>query len=144
MKVLAKASAATVLSVFLLVFVMVCVLELLDSHLDAGFQGVFIAFSIAVVAAFVALLITLGWAIPLHWLLRRYQWTGLGWYLLLALLPSVAFVYGIKPFGDDSAADLFNQALLCCGCGMVGASVFWYHAVYRQTVVPAKRDSEAC
>lgn len=144
MKALAKASAATVLSVFLLVFVMVCVLELLDTHFDAGYQVVYIAFLIAVVAALVALVITLGWAIPLHWLLRRYQLTGLGWYLLLALLPSVAFVYGIKPFGNDSAADLFNQALLCCGCGMVGASAFWFNAVYRQTVVPAMRDSEAC
>ena len=97
--------------------------------------SIFLSFVIAAVAAGVALVVVLFWAIPLHLILKRFNLTNLTWYLLLALIPSFVFTYEVNPFSKLSNIGLFKQALFCSLVGSLGATFFWYIAIYKQRKV---------
>lgn len=126
MKSIFIASLTAVLCVFVISF-MVSALETIGTtYTDLG-----ISFLFACVAGLVALIVMLLWAWPVHFVLRRLQRQSLHWYMLMALVPSLLFIYGLKPFGKDAAVDLLKQALFCSFCAVIAAAVFWYLAVYR-------------
>lgn len=126
MKSILLASLGAVLSVFVITLVASA-----TGAIASEYDDILISLIIASVAAVVALVAVVVWALPLHFVLLKLHRQNLAWYVLGALLPSVFFVYALKPFGLDSAEDLLQQALFCSLCGAVAAGVFWYIAVYR-------------
>jgi hypothetical protein len=71
----------------------------------------------------------------MYFLLNRYKKFNAAWYLLCAIIPAFVFVYGFKPFGNDTSLELLVQALLCALFGCLSALLFWYIAVYRQRIL---------
>jgi len=128
MKHLSVASGLVVLIVFVVTFVAATVDAI---HTD---YSVFIALLTSGVASLVALVVVIFWAIPVHLILNRINKSGLVWYILAALIPSFAFIYALKPFGQDTNFDLLIQALFCSFAGTLGAIVFWYIAVYKKRI----------
>jgi len=126
MKSLSIASLCTALTVFVVTFVVSAV----DS-IGTAYSGITISLLTASVAAIVAMVVVVAWALPLHYVLKKLERQALHWYLLASVVPSLIFVYGFKPFGNDSSVDLAKQALFCSVCGLIGAAVFWYMAVFR-------------
>jgi hypothetical protein len=119
---------ATIFTAFFITFVVTYV----DTP-NSEYYDFRVALLMSSVAAFVSLIITLCWALPIHLYLKKHNKVSLGWYTLIAIIPSLGIIYILKPFGDDSAADLFIQALFCSLVGVVAATVFWYFAVYQIT-----------
>lgn len=130
MKRLLIASLLTIL----IVFAVTLVVTAIDS-IGSDFSDIRITLFMAAFAAFIASIVVLFWAIPIHLLLNRFKHTQVGWYLLSAVIPSFAFIYIIKPFGQDLHIHLFQQALFCSFAGALGALGFWYIAVYRQRLL---------
>lgn len=126
MKSLSVASLCTILTVFVMTFLVSAV----DS-IGTDYSDIRISLLIAGVAAIVSMVVLVIWALPLHYVLKKLEQQALYWYLLAAVVPSVIFIYGFKPFGQDSSVDLMKQALFCSICGLFGAAVFWYMAVFR-------------
>jgi hypothetical protein len=126
MKSLSVASLCTILTVFVMTFLVSAV----DS-IGTDYSDIRISLLIAGVAAIVSMVVLVIWALPLHYVLKKLERQALHWYLLAAVVPSVIFIYGFKPFGQDSSVDLMKQALFCSVCGLIGAAVFWYMAVFR-------------
>lgn len=121
-----QASLIVVVAVFLITFV--------AGVIDIGggeYQGVVLSAAIAGVAALVAIAVLLVWGLPAHFLLKKFGHSNVSWYVLVAIIPGFLFIYIFKPFGDDTHSDLLTQALFCSLCGVVGAVVFWFIAVYR-------------
>ena len=135
MKSLSLACLCTVLTVFVVTFVVSAV----DS-IGTAYSGINISLLTASVAAIVAIVVVIAWALPLHYVLKKLERQEFYWYLLAAVVPSVIFIYGFKPFGQDSSIDLMKQTLFCSICGLIGAAVFWYVAVYRTRIT--KRSSK--
>jgi hypothetical protein len=129
MKSLSVASLCTILAVFVMTFLASAV----DS-IGTAYSGITISLLMASVAAIVAMVVVMAWALPLHYVLIKLERQELHWYLLASVVPSVIFVYGFKPFGQDSSVDLMKQAMYCIACGLIGAAVFWYLAVYRTRI----------
>jgi len=126
MKSLSIASLCTALTVFVVTFVVSAV-----GSIGTAYSGITISLLTASLAAIVAMVVVVVWALPLHYVLKKLNRQEFHWYLLAAVVPSVIFIYGFKPFGQDSSVDLMKQALFCSGCGLIGAAVFWYMAVFR-------------
>lgn len=126
MKSLSVASLCTILTVFVMTFLVSAV----DS-IGTDYSDIRISLLIAGVAAIVSMVVLVIWALPLHYVLKKLEQQALHWYLLAAVVPSVIFIYGFKPFGQDSSVDLMKQTLFCSICGLFGAAVFWYMAVFR-------------
>ncbi len=116
-------------SVVLVVFLSTLLVMVIDSDHQAS-TWIISLFTAGVAAAIAALLVVF-WAIPLHLVLVKFSYLNFIWYFLGAVIPSFAFIYGLKPFGDDSAKDLLLQASVCTIIGSMGAFVFWYIAVYK-------------
>ena len=108
--------------------------------IGTAYSGITISLLTASVAAIVAIVVVLAWALPLHYVLKKLERQEFHWYLLAALVPSVIFIYGFKPFGQDSSVDLMQQTLFCSICGLIGAAVFWYVAVYRTRITKRSRE----
>ncbi|RVT44672.1 hypothetical protein EMM73_16195 [Rheinheimera sediminis] len=136
MKSLSIASLCTVLTVFVVTFVVTAV----DS-IGTAYSGINISLLMASVAAIVAIVVVIAWALPLHYVLKKLERQEFHWYLLAAVVPSVIFIYGFKPFGQDSSVDLMKQTLFCSICGLIGATVFWYVAVYRTRIKRSSKDA---
>lgn len=127
MKHILIASLTTVLIVFTITFLVTA----MDS-IGTENPNLLIPLFISGVAALVSLIVVLFWAIPVHLLLGRIKQNYLGWYIVAAVLPSFAFIFILKPFGQDPGMVLMQQALFCSFAGSIGAVGFWYFAVYRQ------------
>jgi len=84
------------------------------------------AFLIGGVATIVALIVMVSWALPIHFLLKKNNLSSVKWYVLAGITPAFIFIYVFKPFGDDSAIDLLQQALFCSLVGAISAFCFWY------------------
>jgi ABC-type spermidine/putrescine transport system permease subunit II len=134
MKSLSVASLCTIFTVFVMTFLVSAV-----GSVGTDYSDIRISLLIAWVAAIVSMVVLVIWALPLHYVLKKLERQALHWYLLAAVVPSVIFIYGFKPFGQDSSVDLMKQALFCIGCGFIGAAVFWYMAVFRLRIT--KRSS---
>lgn len=119
--------------VVLIVFAVTFIVSLIDA-IGYDFPTVVISFLIASVAAIVALIVVVVWAIPVHFLLRRYGFSNIAWYVVAAIIPSFTFIYWLKPFGNDKPMELITQALFCSLAGGLGSVVFWYLVVYRQQI----------
>ena len=126
MKSLSVASLCTILTVFITTFLVSAV----DS-IGTVYSGITLSLLTASVAAIVTMVVLVVWTLPLHYVLKKLERQALHWYLLAAVVPSVIFIYGFKPFGQDSSVDLMKQALFCSVFGLIGAAVFWYMAVFR-------------
>ncbi len=126
MKSLSVASLCTILAVFLTTFLVTAV----DS-IGTDYPGITLSLLTASVAAIVAIVVIVVWTLPLHYVLKKLERQAFHWYMLAAVVPSVIFIYGFKPFGQDSAVVLMKQALFCSVIGLIGAAVFWYMAVFR-------------
>lgn len=129
LKSLILASLAAVLAVFVITLVASAI-----GAIASEYDDILISLLIAGVAAVVALFAVVVFAIPLHFVLLRLNRQRVVWYVLASIVLSFLFVYALKPFGLDSAADLLQQALFCSLCGGVAAVVFWYIAVHRAGV----------
>lgn len=129
MKSLSVASLYSVLTVFVTTFLVSAV----DS-IGTAYSSLTISLLPASVAAIVTMVVVITWALPLHYVLKKLERQELHWYLLASVVPSVMFIYGFKPFGQDSSIDLMKQALFCSACGLLGAAAFWYRAVYRKPI----------
>jgi len=123
MKNILRASVAVVVVAFTVTLI-ICLIDSIGSDYSP-----LLSFVIAGVAAVVAAVVTLVWAVPLHLILQKYKQEKLSWYLFLAVVPSVIFIYGFKPFGEDTTSDLAKQAAFCALVGSLGAFIFWYIAV---------------
>ena len=130
MKNLFIASALNVLIVFIVTFLVITI----DS-IGNDMGHIVISLTISALAAAVAFVVLLFWAIPLHLILKRLNYSNPIWYILLALIPSFMFIYAFKPFGIDSNIDLLQQALFCSFVGSLSAIIFWYFAVYKEIKV---------
>lgn len=119
---------ATIFTTFLITFIVTYIGTLNSEYYDFK-----MALLMSSVAAFVSLIVTICWSLPIHLYLKKHNKVSLGWYALIAVIPSLGFIYLLKPFGEDSASDLFTQALFCTSVGVVAAVVFWYFAVYQIT-----------
>lgn len=126
MKSLSVASLCTILTVFITTFLVSAV----DS-IGTVYSGITLSLLTASVAAIVTMVVLVVWTLPLHYVLKKLERQALHWYMLAAVVPSVIFIYGFKPFGQDSSVDLMKQALFCSVFGLIGAAVFWYMAVFR-------------
>jgi ABC-type glycerol-3-phosphate transport system permease component len=129
MKRLFIASVAVVIIVFAVTF-FVCVI----GSWGRDFPSILISLVIASFAAIVALIVVVAWAIPVHLLLQKFGYSNITWYIVAAIVPSFAFIYGLKPFGNDKPIDLFMQASFCSLAGSLGSVAFWYILVYRQRI----------
>jgi len=109
---------------------MTFLVSVVDS-IGTDYSDIIISLLIAGVAALVSMVVLVIWALPLHYVLKKLERQALHWYLLAAVVPSVLFIYGFKPFGQDSSIDLMIQAVFCSLCGLIGAAVFWYMTVFR-------------
>lgn len=108
----------------------------------SDYAGIGIPFMVAAVASLVSLVITIFWAIPIHFVLQRKNRFGLGWYVIAAIIASVLFVYVLEPFGHDAHIVLLQQALFCSFVGTLGASAFWHMVVYKKRIKkPSNRAS---
>jgi len=136
MKSIFIAVLATVLTTFFI--------TLMVTYIDSVFTenyGYQVSLMMSGVAALVSLVITMFWALPFHLLFKRRNKNSYVWYILIAVVPSVGFIYILKPFGHDTALTLFFQALFCSFVGVVAAMVFWYFAVFKVTHnKPLKQD----
>lgn len=130
MNYLAIASGAAVLMVFVSTFLVTYIDSIGSNHSSFG-----LSFFIASIAACVAIIVIAVWAIPMYFLLNRFKKFNAVWYLLCAIIPAFVFVYGFKPFGNDTSLELLVQALLCALFGCLSALLFWYIAVYRQRIL---------
>lgn len=130
------------ISVVIAVFIVTLLLSLIDS-IGRDYSSIIISFVVSGIASVVAAIVTLIWAIPMHFILAKYHRIHLGWYLLLAVVPSFVFVYGFKPFGNDSAATLVMQTVVCSLVGSIGALVFWYVVVYKQRITKSSSKDAA-
>ena len=84
------------------------------------------------VAALVAAIVMLVWTLPVHMVFKRYGVSNIVWYVFLAIIPSFVFIFGFKPFGNDTYSDLIGQAFFCSLCGSLGAVAFWFFTVFRR------------
>ena len=125
MKQLLKACCIVVVIVFL-VTLLTAVIDSIGNDF-----GIKVSLVIASIAALVSILVLLLWVLPMHYVFKQFEQTQLVWYLLIAILPSFVFIYGFKPFGNDSNIELFGQALFCSFAGGLAASFFWYITVYK-------------
>ena len=80
----------------------------------------------SLVSAFIALIVVVFWAVPMHFVLLKYKYTNVTWYLALALIPAVVFIFGFKPFGEDKLEDLLFQLLLVSFIACNTALTFWH------------------
>ena len=128
MKHAAIASFCSVLTVFVAVFLVSAA-----SSIGTDNSALGISLFIAGVAALVACVVVLVWALPVHFVLRKFKSQSFFLYLVAAIVPSFVFVYVFKPFGHHPSADLLVQALNCSLVGVLGAASFWYFGVYRPT-----------
>ena len=126
MKIISLANLAAIVSVFVATLIISVV-----GSIGQQFQPLW-SLLLAVVAALVAMPITLIWATPMHLLIRKFKGESVLWYLLIAVIPSILFIYILKPFGEDSAKDLATQAFFCSVIGYIAAMSFWYFSVYKQ------------
>lgn len=115
------------------VFVVTFFVTLVDA-LGSNYPIILISLLIASTAAIVALFVVAVWAIPIHLLLQKLGYSNIAWYIVAAIIPSFAFIYGLTPFGNDKPIDLFMQASFCSLAGGLGAVAFWYILVYRQRI----------
>lgn len=121
-------------TVVVVVSFLVTLILCLPEYINKNAYPLSMAFFIAGVASMVALVVTVIWAIPMHLILWKYNYDSYAWYLMLAIIPSLIFIYVFKPFGNDTATDLAMQAAICSFVGSVGASLFWYVIVYKQRI----------
>jgi len=135
-----KSTFIAILATVFTAFVVTFVVSYIDTP-NPVYYDLRVALLISSVAAFISLIITICWSLPIHIYLKKYNKVSFVWYAFIAVIPSLGFVYILKPFGDDSAADLSIQALFCTFVGVVAAAVFWYFAVYQITHnKPFKQD----
>lgn len=125
MKHLSVASVLVVVIAFVVTFV-VTAIDSIGSDYDIR-----ISLVIAGVAALVAAIVVIFWVIPVHLILKFFNRSNLAWYILAAIVPGFAFVYALKPFGNDSNTTLLAQTLFCSFVGAIGATTFWYIAVFK-------------
>lgn len=137
MKRLFIASVVVVLIVFAVTFLM----SVINSW-GRDFPGILISLVIAFFAAMVALIIVVVWAIPIHLLLQKLGYSNIAWYIVAAIIPSFAFIYGLKPFGNDKQIELLGQAFFCSLAGGLSSVAFWYILVYRQRIKIALCESK--
>ena len=126
MKHLSVASLLVIVTAFVVTFVVTAI----DS-IGSDYSDIRISLLIAGVAALVAAITVIFWAIPVHLILKFFNRSNLAWYILTAIVPSFFFVYALKPFGHDSNTTLLSQALFCSLVGVIGATTFWYIAVFK-------------
>ncbi len=107
------------------VFLVTFSITYVDS-LRSDVWGIEMALLTGGVATLVALIVMISWALPIHFLLKKYNLTSLTWYVLAGIAPAFIFVYAFKPFGEDTAIDLLQQALFCSLVGAISAFCFWY------------------
>jgi hypothetical protein len=121
----------SIIAVVLIVFAVTFLVFAINSW-GHDFPGILISLVIAFFAALVALIVAVVWAIPIHLLLQKLGYSNITWYIVAAIIPSFAFIYGLKPFGNDKPIDLLMQASICSLAGGLSAIAFWYILVYRQ------------
>lgn len=129
MKHIFIASLSTIVMVFL-----ISLLLFLVSFAGGAYSNFLIALSTAFVATVVATVSVILFAIPIHLILSHYQYKNVLWYIFSALICASVFIYGFKPFGNDTPSDLFIQLLICSSIGSIGAVVFWFFAVHRKGI----------
>lgn len=92
------------------------------------------AVGMAIMAPVVAAVFLIGWGLPVHAVLSRQGRSHWGWYAAAGALPAVAFVFGLRPMGDDGVSALIGQSLYFGAIGAAGALVFWFWVVKRSPV----------
>lgn len=129
MKHILIASLTSIVVVFF-----ISLLLFLVSFAGGAYSGFLLALSAAFVATVVASISIILFAIPIHLVLSHYNYKNVTWYIISALICDSVFIYGFKPFGNDTQSDLFTQLLICSSIGSIGAVVFWFFAVHRKGI----------
>ena len=121
-----QGSAAVVAIVFLLTFLATVFVPVEIEH-DRFKLSVFQGFLGSVTAT----LILVFWSIPIHLLLKKYKLSNLGWYLLVALPPSISIALLVKFISYELVVAPVTQIMFCCFLGFLVATVFWYIVVHK-------------
>ena len=95
------------------------------------FSTIGLAFLIAAIAAIVSAVVVAVWVVPIHLMFVNYNVVGLGWYIILALVPGLVFpmLYSVWAEIDFSGINFAS----CVMAGILSAVVFWYVAVSGQS-----------
>ena len=95
------------------------------------FSTIGLAFIIAAIAATVSAIIVAVWVVPIHLMFVKYNVVGLGWYVILFLVPGLVFpmLYSVWAEIDFSGINFAS----CVMAGILSAVVFWYVAVSGQS-----------
>lgn len=95
------------------------------------FATIGLAFFIASIAAVVSAIIVAALVVPIHLIFEKYHVVGLGWYIILSLVPGLAFPVLYSIWADiDYSGIIFASCLMA---GILSAVVFWYVAVSGQS-----------
>lgn len=109
----------------LIAFLLTAVSSLFD-----GFSTINFAVLVATIAGAVSVVIVVVWVAPIYLILVKRNVVGLGWYILLSLVPSLAFPVFYSMWAEiDFEATIFASCLIS---GTASALVFWYVAVRNQ------------
>lgn len=126
MKNLILAVVCSVLSVFLGLYIP----DLIESSFHSEKKGVDVSSIVIAFAVIITFLFIIFYALPIHFLLKKLKKYRLGYYLLAAIIPSVAFA-GLC-WLDDKSLSMPVLMGLSLYCAILSATVFWYFAVYRK------------
>lgn len=113
---------ATSLTAFLLVVI---------SSVFDKFATIRFAFLIAAIAAIISAIIVAVWVVPIHLIFIKYHVVGLGWYILMSLVPSLTFPVLYSKWVEVGFSIIMFAS--CLAAGILSAVVFWYFAVSGQS-----------
>jgi len=84
-------------------------------------------------ASLVAVIFVTIWALPAYVILNKYKKQTIQWYVLAGFVTGPTYVFLTKPFGNDPFLVKITQSLLCGVIGVLGAVVFWWFVVRKQS-----------
>ena len=80
---------------------------------------------VAMVAGIILPVVFFLWTLPMHYLLKKYEFSGALWYVVVGFAPVPLYVFTMKPFGKDPIQYLVLQSLSLGMVGAVCAALFW-------------------
>ncbi|MCQ4261165.1 hypothetical protein [Stutzerimonas stutzeri] len=107
-------------------FLLAAIGSLFDERATIG-----LAFLFAAIAAIVSVITVAVWVVPIHLMFVKFYVVGLGWYIILSLVPGLVFPILYSVWAEiDFSGTIFAGCLVA---GILSSVVFWYVAVSGQS-----------
>lgn len=100
----------------------------------SAYSDIRIPFYSASIAGAFSLAVVIFWALPIHFILNRFNKEGYSWYLIAGVIPSFIVISAFIALGNTVGDGLLIQVLFLVSLGGLGSCVFWYIAVYRPRI----------